>query len=293
MAGNYYRPSGRFTPIGALTALGVGLVSVALLSWVYGYLMAWIPLVYFLVLGVIGYGSALGALTGKGLKKGRIRNPVVAVAIGALVGVAGVYAGWVIWILAMWDVFIVSPEALLMAVQKLGEEGVWSMSGTTPTGWFLYSFWICEAAIILGWCVYLALRAVTGTPFCERCSCWMEPGETLGVFATDATIDEVKRGLELEKLDVLAKLIPLEEVGSDFTVAMGEGCDSCDYRLLSFKQMNVTLDKDGNEQVKEKTLINRLVASPQMMDAVIKLTEHIPEVEPDDEVEEPTPTNTV
>ena len=131
MHGNYYRLSGKFTPIGLVTALGVGLGGTAVASWLYGYVMAWIPLVYIMVLGVIGYGIGGGALVSLGLNLGKIRNRMVALAVGLVVSVFAVYAGWVTWLFAMTsqELFIWAPGPLFHGIVALGQEGVLEHQG--------------------------------------------------------------------------------------------------------------------------------------------------------------------
>lgn len=271
MSGKYYRLSGKFSPIGLVIALAIGLVGVAVGSWIYGYVMAWIPIVYVCVLGVIGYGVGAAALIGFGLTTGKVRNMPVALGIGAIVGAFAVYAGWVTWLFA-WssqEYFVADPGVLFSIIQELAKEGVWSMSGGTPTGWGLYLFWIAEALIIFGACVFGAYTAMDSSPFCEACECWMEDEVALAVFATKPGFDSIKKGLELERLDTLKDLTPLHEVGVEFTVASAESCAQCsNYHLLSFKEKTITLDKDGEPQTKEVDLMKRLVVNQKMLDAV-------------------------
>ena len=272
MSSLYYKPSGKFSISGLVMAIGLGVAGMAIGSWVYGYLMAWIPFVYVLVFGVIGYACAGAFVAGGGIAVGKIRNIPVALVIGTVVGAFAVYAAWVTWYYA-WtsqQEFVYRPEKLLGVIQTLAVNGVWGMSGFTPTGWGLYLFWIVEALGIMAGTIFGAYTAVADTPFCEDCEVWLDDAQVIGAFENSPYVQEVQKGLEMERVDVLDKLVPIEQRDDSFLLASLECCGECNkFKLLSMKQVQITLDDDNKEQKQEDVLIGRLIVKDKVVDAVM------------------------
>lgn len=296
MSAVYYKPSGRFSPVGLATALGIGLVATFVASWIYGYTMAWIPLVYLNVLLVGGYGFAVGSILALGISMGKIRNVLVAVLLGLVVGLFALYCGWVTWIYAMssQELLVWDPLALGAGIVALGQEGVWTIKGSKPTGWFLYSFWIIEALIVLGLAVWMSYEA-SDTPFCEDCEEWMESEVVLGVFKPLGNPSELKRDLELEKLDAaVSSLEPDPDPGERFTVVQAQSCAACNKgHLLTILDRSITYDKEGNAQSNDTKVVHRLIVAAgvpekfqQRFEAGTAPPEEPREVDSEEEVEQ-------
>lgn len=261
MSSQYYRLSGRFSPVGLATALAVGITGAVLSSAVYAYVMAWVPLVYFLILFVIGYAVLMGMLSSLALRMGKVRNSAVGGVVGLIVGLVAMYWSWVFWILAesSQEVFIVGPGQLWAAIQYLGDRGVWSIKGTTPKGIVLMGFWAIEAIGIVGMSAWTGFKAVSNNAFCEKCDCWMEDAAPLGFFSVTNDAGGLRSDMEVGRLDKLKSLYGVTPDESHHTIVSLEDCAKCSgHKLLTLTERVITFDDKGNQQNKDTVVINRL-----------------------------------
>lgn len=262
MPGKSYRHSGKFSVIGALSTLLIGLVGAFILSWIYGFIMDWNPFVYVSLIAVVVYGFLLGGSVAIGLQWTKVRNTPVALLLTVVVALAGIYGAWVTWLFAVSDqqALFTAPDDVLAAAQTLAENGVWSIFGNTPTASALYGFWLMEAFIILVCALAVTYFFMAGNAFCEACQKWLEPAETLGVFQAPASYQELKQGLELERLDVLDRLKPLPEGSPVFAELSAESCGHCKaFHLLTLKETTRVVDSEGTTNETSKDIIDRLV----------------------------------
>jgi hypothetical protein len=203
-----YQPSGR---LGASTFLWVPLLGVpaaAVLGAAYAYAILYIPVagyVTFLLTG--GFGFLLGLAAAAGVKRGKARSPGVAALLGAVVGLAGLWLSWAVWIFAFArradaDVpllaLLLAPGALWQLIREVNAHGAWTIKGATPTGAWLWLFWSVEALIVVGLPVAVCL-AQASSPFCERCREWCVKAEGAFVGGAAAPQEIVAR---LRALDV-------------------------------------------------------------------------------------------
>lgn len=271
MPGKYYRHSGKFTLVGAVGTLLIGLLGAFLLSWVYGYVMDWNPFVYVSVMGVAVYGLLLGSCVAIGLQVGKVRNTPIALLLTLLVALAGIYGAWVAWLFALSDqeAFLTAPSDLLAAARALAQTGVWSIFGNTPTESALYGFWLTEAFLILVCALVATYFFMTGNAFCETCQQWLEPAETLKVFQAPESYREIQGELELERLDVLGRLQPVPEGSAVFAELSAESCGRCKaLHLLTLKETTRTTDDEGKESDVSKDVFERLVISQATLDRI-------------------------
>ncbi|HIB67230.1 MAG TPA: hypothetical protein EYO33_19515 [Phycisphaerales bacterium] len=267
MSSQYYKLSGRFSPAGLAIALGLGVTGAVMSSAVYAYVMAWIPLVYFLILFVFGYSMLMGMLASLALRIGKVRNSAVGALVGLIIGVAALYWSWVFWILAesSQEVFIWAPDQLWAAIQYLGDKGVWSIKGATPTGVVLFAFWAVEAAAIVGMSAWSGFKAASNNAFCEKCDCWMEDGVPLGFFSVSPDANGLKGDLEAGRLDRLKALSGVTPDESHHTIVSLEDCAKCQgHKLLTLTERVITFDDKGNQQNKDTVLVNRLLVEEQL-----------------------------
>lgn len=273
MPGKYYRHSGKFSPIGAVGTLLMGLLGAFLLSWVYGYVMDWNPFVYISVMAVVIYGFLLGGSVAIGLQVGKVRNTPLALLLTLVVALAGIYGAWIVWIFAVSDqqLFLTAPADVLAAAQALAKTGVWSIFGSTPTESALHGFWLMEAFLILVCALAATYFFMTGNAFCETCQQWLEPGETLRVFQASESYGEIQRELELERLEVLDRLKPVSEGSDVFAELSAESCGQCKaFHLLTLKETTRTMDDEGKANDTCKDVMDRLVISQGTLERIAR-----------------------
>ena len=175
----FYRHSGK-APVLGLILMGIaGFVAVPILGLIYGYLLRYIPFIYINILIVVGYAYAVSFVISKVAKYGRVRNMLLIGLAGFFFGLLADYIGWVSWIAAMsgdpsYLIAFFFPLDVFTIITEIAKEGAWSLSGTTPTGAFLYFVWFVEACIVIGGSTYLSIKALAETPYCEDSDIWAD-----------------------------------------------------------------------------------------------------------------------
>lgn len=257
----YYRHSGVIGPMGPVYMTLFGLFGAAILATIYGYVIFYIPFVLLNFIIAFGYGLLVGMLVGAGVKLGKVRNPKLVLLFGAVFGVVAEYAGWIAWIFASTkqEILLVQPVDLFAAQQLLAENGVWSVSGWTPTGGMLYTIWAVEGLMIIGTSTLTAWGTINDVPFCERCKLWIEQKHTVAPLDAIADPDMFKSRIEQADFSGLTSLkLPAEAVESFSKIELLE-CPGCGQNhLLSIQSINMTEDSDGKVKQDKHTLNGNL-----------------------------------
>ncbi len=266
-----YRHSGLIGFSGIILMPFFGLLSAVIGGWVYGFLLFFIPYVYFHILLVIGLGVLIGYAVGLGAKKGKARNTLMPTLIGLVAGVVGYYVGWVSWIFAGSKQAILAwrPETLWGVVMELSRDGVWSIFGFTPKGWVLLAIWALELLIICGIAANLSTRLVASAPFCERCEKWCERIEESPMFAVPDDIPAFLSQVEQGEFGVFTELETTHATSSVFALFEFSGCPRCEKeRFLTGKIVQVDTDSEGEEKRKEIGLFENFIVTEEVQDAI-------------------------
>ena len=233
--------------------------------------MVWIPIVLFLVVGLFLYLIIVGHVSGEILLRSKVRSTPAAVFAGTVIGAFAVYVAWVSWIYAMSNLEFLAfaPSEILSVAEALATEGVWEFEGFKPTGSGLYFFWVLEALAIVGAATYGSYSTVADIPFCEACQNWVKSGEVIGVFEGSPHAQDVREGLEQERVEVLSKLVPTKDRDRSFMLARAECCEKCSgFSLLSLKGVTIEVGSDGYERSQEQVIFRRLIVNGKVIDAV-------------------------
>lgn len=101
-----YKPSNKFSVLGAVLML-LSMVAVGfLLSWLYLILTAWIPLIYLNILLAFGVSMGIGAIGSVFVKIYKMRAPKVALIISLLALLLVNYAKWAIYVARDYDKYV-------------------------------------------------------------------------------------------------------------------------------------------------------------------------------------------
>lgn len=180
-----YQHSGKlgFSPL-LLAAAGIPLIVV--LSALYSYLDLYIPLTgYITVILLAGYGLGLSFVVSTLVKRGNCRNEKAVLAFSLAAGIIGLYSSWVIFMYALFARFspdehisffeLLNPLFLWSTILFVNENGWYTISGGTPSGITLWILWAIEAAVIIGFPLFVATSAISHEMFCENCQTWCLP----------------------------------------------------------------------------------------------------------------------
>ena len=279
----YYRHSGHVPPkalVGGLgAAVGLGLLAGAAYGYagLYAHLIPLGKLTFVLIiLGTMGLGKLLGAVTAKLLCKWDARSNAAAVGLSTVASLAALYGAWVMYVFALMqyvkqDVpvwYIAQPAHLWDIVQSLNEAGVWTVGNSTPNGLILALCWLAEATVVIGMARGSALKGMNQRVFCEHCQKWGSEKRELMQVADSVAL---KKDLQEGRLDSLCAA-PAKSAGAYVWCDVSlEGCADCDnLQTLTVERWVLTLDQRNRSSSKRTCLLKRLMLTGEQTLAVIQ-----------------------
>jgi hypothetical protein len=260
----YYQESGSVSPMGVLSLVGVGTICAAVLGFVYGYAIFYIPLIYLNFFITLFFGIGMGAALGKAGFWGKVRNTKVMIAAGVFFGVLAWYVGWVAWIHA-WNgqpLADLTPPVVLNTMVVLSYTGAYEIFGWTPTGFALYAIWFIEAAMIIGGAFLVALVALGRKPFCEECDDWTHESVVSSRLQPIANPKELISSLEQHDMSVLTNLQLVDHNDVLRTKVSFHKCDGCGgSKYLTVDQITVSFDDEGKAEEEVDDIVENLLLS--------------------------------
>ncbi len=260
----YYKPSGKVNPISILYLLLAICIAVPILAFIYTYAILYIPLIYLNFLCLAGIAFGLGFIANFVIGLGKVRNTMIAIIFGLLVGIAGLYASWVIWLGYHFEQEYMSIafdlEALINEIEFANQQGTWGIgrSGGMVNGVMLSIVWVIEIIAMIGFPVFFAYSKAC-EPFIENDDNWAE-STVIGPFELVANHTILKQQLESRNYEGLLALEPAENAGQGSHTLLqlyhGENRNQSKEFYLTINNMMEKLDKDGNLDFDEKNVIN-------------------------------------
>jgi len=275
----FYRHSGK-APILGLILIGLaGFIAVPILGLIYGVLIRVIPFIYINVFLVIGYAYAVGYVLSRAAKYGKVRNMYLLGLAAFFFGVLADYIGWVAWLAVLVGdpFFLVEfffPADILYFITVVAEEGAWTLSGSTPTGGFLYILWFIEACAVIGGSVYVTLNLLSKIPFCEESNAWAEKRTQIGAFTPLANPSQFKQAVTQGNFSAFNELKLSPENERHFTTLEVYECEHCrNFHVLNVNDVTITINRKGKADFKTKNVLSNLILSPFQLASLKKLAE--------------------
>jgi hypothetical protein len=193
----FYKPSGKFSSSFIVYFILLSLIAFPLLGLIYAYCIWYIPFIYINLFITLGFGFLVALCVNKlVIKKGKVRNPILALAIGFFSGIIALYFHWSIWIdlvinvgetygsdrigiavsnIKFFQVFslIFEPSLVFEYINRINEVGTWGIKGATVSGTFLWIIWAIEFALVVGVSSFLPYLE-SKKPFSESTNSWYE-----------------------------------------------------------------------------------------------------------------------
>jgi hypothetical protein len=182
-----YQHSGKWGFAPVLMPL-LGMPILFLLGVAHAYVVVYNP-----VCGIVNILVLIGFIFGMFMtlrwlaKLSKCRSRPMLLAAGALGGAFGLYVSWVFFVYALarrgdHDIsaagLFFRPDILWEIVCAIGKDGWYSVKSVTPSGFFIWIFWISEAlAVLLGVAVMTPL-GIDREIFCEECGKWAKVCDT-------------------------------------------------------------------------------------------------------------------
>lgn len=284
----YYRNSGAVPFKGTLLMLVAGTLTAAVLSFIYALVDHYNPFIYVTFLATLVLGGGIGGAVYGAARSGAVRSRPFVMLVAFTMGLLGTYLAWVwfVWILARWDTqaIVLDPLGMLHIMSVLGENGVWTIRGNTPTGFVLYAVWLVEAVAIVGCATMCA--AAEFVPYCEACGRWTESlGEPFVL--TSADRDRLRTDLEDERYAVLDERLTPDINPADCVHVTVHRCPNCtESNYLSASHITVTQSKDNtevktNDFVKHLCVPEAVVAQVEQLIARVNADAETPDAPPE------------
>jgi len=268
----YYQHSGVIGLSGPINMALFGSTAALVLGAIYGYAIFYIPFIYLNFFITLFFGMGVGYSIHLGAKIGKVRNTKAVLCFGLIIGCLAEYVGWVSWILAFskQEALVLMPWDMFSIMHKIAEEGVWSIFGGTPSGFFLYAIWAIEAVMIIGATSLASCSKLSTTPFCEECEEWIEEKFTIGFLDPVTNPDELKAQLEQTDFTLLNSLKKQQTTKDEYTEIDLLHCPDCrQNHFLTIKSVKITMDsKSKKEEKDENNIIENLIITQEHHKAI-------------------------
>ena len=298
--GLYYRHSGKFSVGGVLVAIGLGLLVGLPCAWLYALLIRWNPFVYINILAGLGFGLVISLVIDSSLKSHKCRSVPIA-GLAVLVSVlVSYYASWAVWLHLATQLptteLLLHPLGMWKVILLVNDVGTWNLRGDVVKGIPLWIVWCGEAAIIIGFAVYIAVQSMQESTYCEGCDrlavltkgvCLSGAGAAPPIQEKAAVksyrnglksqADELKQHLELKDIPYVEKLGGVQPdaiAWYEFDLA---SCPQCNMtNTLSLSQVQSTgQGKKGKEKITKRRVLHHLLLSSTEADSIRKLNEKL------------------
>ncbi len=294
-----YRPSGLFSPLAFLLA-AIGAVAMVALGWVYQLSLHWIPLIYLNALAVVGFGMAGGWVAGAIVRAGRVRSPMLAIAIACVAMAPGVAASHYFAFQRWFDDGVnelatqhgLSPDEMRELITDvgfwdyvenrleygwtIGKVGTSNQSKPSISGPFVYGVWAIEALLALAFAIAMA-RTAARKPFCELTQRWADQPTVLLV-RHDVPAQAIEQLGQAVRTEDLVRLPPAEPavalpegasappVAVHWSIDRPRGDDGTPF--LSITRHWIALDKQGKAQPQQAAIWQHVPLEPAQLQAI-------------------------
>lgn len=276
-----YRPSGAF----GLATLPILLLFVAFgigAAYLYQLCLEWIPFIYVSFGLTFVFGGALGAFGRLVVKAGHVRNTLIGVLIGLLIGGTSYSAKfWFQYENYLWKVAEYNEEEFNVPLERAHQqarqeisfmdhirnrvEDGWKINqAATVNGLFVYLIWLIEGCIVLGLSITLPTSAAQ-EPYNETIGRWANEAEIIMALPIDNPdmVNQISLATRVD--DLLTIPIPKSDETDQFAVYTVHSIPGHEMEdaYLSVNLTTISYDKDGNEQKKEKPLVKFAVLTSE------------------------------
>ncbi|MEL6653359.1 MAG: hypothetical protein AAFQ87_21390 [Bacteroidota bacterium] len=258
----YYKESGKIGFLGLIGMPAVGIVTSAVLGFIYAYASYYIGVVYLNVILAFAFGFGLGYVAGKVAYWGKVRNKYFWIIMSGLLGFVASYFGWVFWIFALSEqsILVFDPVQIYQFMQEIAAEGSWSIVGITPRGGMLGMIWMLEIGVIV-LMTYFGLDLAFGKQiFCENCHTWTHA--TVLTSYLEPIYDTYKFRVALEEGDfsVLTDLKRVSHTAENRAKVQIFKCPNClESNFLRVDAIEATITEKGLINQKEELILENLI----------------------------------
>lgn len=265
-----YQLSGSAPILGVTLMFVSGMITAAIGSIVYSYMMHWIPIVQLNFILTAFFGMAIGGVVAWRATAGHIRSRLVPAITGLLCGIAGMYLAWGTCLLAREGLdnvpdiaFAFRPDMLLWYMEELYEHGAWKLKDNAEpvSGIPLAILWVLEFVAVLAGSMLIPWHAVAERTYCEDCRQWCETDSDIARLPVENQ-ESVAEDVNAGNLRPLYELPRLPEQSPEFLRVNLVHCTACsEANYVTLNRVTVSVDDKGEVKVDSKTLADRILIS--------------------------------
>jgi hypothetical protein len=263
----YYKPPRRVDWGRLSWGFAIALVLTIGGSIAYGRVLPKIDDAFGRIGAVIAAALAVGVLGVIAVRVGRVRIPVLAASLGAVISIVALYVMWFTWtasILARahWRhspaAVLLNPVMFSRIIFLIGKSGTWMFKGDLVNGVPLYLLWMGEAGLIVAAGTLLPIAGLySDEPVCAGCGrrCVRAPGFPRFSARNQA---EFLSAIEGRNFDSLAGFAAPENADAPELSVKVMSCPDCGTtHVLTVSWVGWVAGKGQRPMVKVKPLINQ------------------------------------
>ncbi len=251
-----------------------------ILSWIYGPIEHWSPLVYLNFVITFAAGFAVGKVGQWFLKSKRIDSHGAATLIGLFGGLSMLFFSWLsyIWVITDYNTqtymyYLVRPWELFEVMSLLAEDPMWTVGKSDMPGILYWITWLAEAVFMVGVAIVTCHKFVDENHLCETCNDWIADTGDVSFFELGENSDALLADLQNGRLDNLptAKRLRPEELPDTWLEAQGRACPNCEKQDMYVTVSRVVMKpaKKGEDPERDvKVLAKAVMIKPELEDLI-------------------------
>lgn len=274
-----YRPSGKLG-FSLFIALPVIIGITAVLSFIYSLVVGLLPTIYLSVFVFAGFVIVLGVAAGMLPQLGKVRSPSLAMVLGLLVGLSGLYFSWLAMLPHTVSLLgggtsvkslLSDPVKMWDLIQQVADRGYYSIFSFDVNGVVLWGIWGIEALGVILMPTWMSYDYVKSNVFCETCKKWADEEKGLIAFFHSKK-DDLMEQFPSGDIAFIDNAVAIDKPTRSYYQVDSEACSHCDnLHALSLRIM----EKD-NDNFVEQTLFEDLLIDQGYYNKVKELQELFP-----------------
>jgi hypothetical protein len=204
---------------------------------------------------------------------GKVRSPVLAAFMGAVLAMIVLYVMWITWIhdvlhragapVEYWKL-IAHPPALFRLIRLISSVGTWSYGGDMVRGFGLVIMWVLEASAVLACGVLFPLKAVgNDDPVCHSCGSQCRLVRPIARFSLECR-DLLIADVENRHFNSITSYPPPPSEDAPQLSLRLLSCPRCGQtNVVTMNDISWTLDEHAQRKLDIRPIINQLMVTPE------------------------------
>ena len=205
------------------------------------------------------------------VRSGRVRIPVAAAFLGALLALITLYVMWLVWVHDIlnrwsWPVtftdLLLHPMSFFRLIRIINRTGTWAYHGDIAAGFPLLLLWLIEAGLILAAGTLAPLKGITSDdPICRDCGTRCKYTPNLPRFAAEHE-PALLAAIQNRTFSALSAFPPpAHEDAPELSLRL-DSCPHCDATHVLTINRIAWVTQANRLTVKTTPLINQLLITP-------------------------------